>query len=409
MAKLKDGFYKQTAESVGSNSYVLLAGGGSKPLSDFATNSVSGNYVTLDTAQIISGVKIFNAGNIPIKLNSTGNEVGIQFLLNDTAKGWVGHTNTTGTYIYNYPSAKYIGVKDDGTPYYYSEGFKTLLHSGNYADYTVKKDGTGASGTWGIDISGNSNSASRLKSTRYDANDPSPNTTIGVTFQFSYLASIGWHNVLTMKSYEDNNYTAAQLITPAGNPGKDSDYSGNMRWRQGRNSTWLDWKVILDSSNWTSYISIPTVTNYYWANIPISATSSTSTSPTFLNVYANGNAKLYGQNVITSFSTQAPYTDVWSDGTNSHPWYGYDHRYTNTGVFSTTLSDYYGMTLRTASVNISMTLDNVGIGTYSPENKLDVNLLKRIDDPEFEMEEFQTATNGKLVLDKNYDLLNVSY
>lgn len=41
MAKLKDGFYKQTAESIGSDLYVLLAGGGSKPLSDFATASDS--------------------------------------------------------------------------------------------------------------------------------------------------------------------------------------------------------------------------------------------------------------------------------------------------------------------------------------------------------------------------------
>ena len=53
MAKLKDGFYKQTAEAIGSDLYVLLAGGGSKLLSDFATSSgvvtalgTNGNYVT---------------------------------------------------------------------------------------------------------------------------------------------------------------------------------------------------------------------------------------------------------------------------------------------------------------------------------------------------------------------------
>lgn len=47
MAKLKDGFYKQTAEAVGSNSYMLLAGGGSKALSDFVTAlGTNGNYVT---------------------------------------------------------------------------------------------------------------------------------------------------------------------------------------------------------------------------------------------------------------------------------------------------------------------------------------------------------------------------
>ena len=39
MAKLKDGFYKQTAEAIGSDLYVLLAGGGMKPLADFANTS----------------------------------------------------------------------------------------------------------------------------------------------------------------------------------------------------------------------------------------------------------------------------------------------------------------------------------------------------------------------------------
>lgn len=41
--------------------------------------------------------------------------------------------------------------------------------------------------------------------------------------------------------------------------------------------------------------------------------------------------------------------DVWSDGTNTHPWYGFDHRYPNTRAFSTTISDYFGMTIRTAN------------------------------------------------------------
>ena len=40
----------------------------------------------------------------------------------------------------------------------------TLLHSGNYTTYTVKKDGTGASGTWGINITGNAASASNASS-----------------------------------------------------------------------------------------------------------------------------------------------------------------------------------------------------------------------------------------------------
>lgn len=41
------------------------------------------------------------------------------------------------------------------------------------------------------------------------------------------------------------------------------------------------------------------------------------------------------------------WNDAWSDGTNKHPWYGFDHRYPNTGAYSTTISDYFGMTIKT--------------------------------------------------------------
>ena len=43
----------------------------------------------------------------------------------------------------------------------YNTIWNTLLHSNNYTSYTVKKDGTGASGTWGINISGNASSATK--------------------------------------------------------------------------------------------------------------------------------------------------------------------------------------------------------------------------------------------------------
>ena len=50
---------------------------------------------------------------------------------------------------------------------------------------------------------------------------------------------------------------SAQLLSPAGNPGSDVGY-GDLYWRQGRRSTWIAKRKILDSSNYNSYS--PTLT-----------------------------------------------------------------------------------------------------------------------------------------------------
>lgn len=80
-----------------------------------------------------------------------------------------------------------------------------------------------------------------------------------------------------------------------------------------------------------------------------------------------------GRTFKSNINWATNWSDSWSDGTNNHPWYGFDHRYANTGVYSTTLSDYFGLTLKTCSGNISMTTNgNVGIGLFNPTYKLQV-------------------------------------
>lgn len=63
----------------------------------------------------------------------------------------------------------------------------------------------------------------------------------------------------------------------------------HLYWRSLRDccEDWFPWRTVLDSSNYTEFIN-----NYYWANVKISTSSSTTTSPTFSNVYLGNSLHL---------------------------------------------------------------------------------------------------------------------
>ena len=67
--------------------------------------------------------------------------------------------------------------------------WKTLLDSTNYTSYTVKKDGTGASGTWAIDITGNA--ATATKATSADSATKATQDSDGNPINSTYLKLIG--------------------------------------------------------------------------------------------------------------------------------------------------------------------------------------------------------------------------
>jgi hypothetical protein len=80
------------------------------------------------------------------------------------------------------------------------------------------------------------------------------------------------------------------------------------------------------------------------SNISVNYASSAGNADTVDGYHATS-GRTFNGNINWSLN----WNDTWSDGTNSHPWYGFDNRHPNTGEYSTTISDFYGMTIKTAN------------------------------------------------------------
>lgn len=121
--------------------------------------------------------------------------------------------------------------------------------------------------------------------------------------------------------------------------------SGQTITINGVSTTWQNtWRGITDSYSGTS------------TGTSLSQKGANSLYNALHNGYASsaGNADtvdgLHGTDGRTfngNINWSPDWNDVWSDGTNKHPWYGFDHRYPNTGAYSTTITDYFGMTIKT--------------------------------------------------------------
>lgn len=80
------------------------------------------------------------------------------------------------------------------------------------------------------------------------------------------------------------------------------------------------------------------------SNISVNYASSAGDADTVDGYHATS-----GRTFDDNINWSPNWNDAWSDGTNKHPWYGFDHRYPNTGAYSTTITDYFGMTIKTAN------------------------------------------------------------
>lgn len=115
----------------------------------------------------------------------------------------------------------------------------------------------------------------------------------------------------------------------------------NLYWRSLRDccEDWYSWRTVLDSNNYTDFIG-----SYYWANVKISTTSSTSTSPTVSTLTATSSVK--AGNICLEHTNEI--NNIAGGGVNLN--------YRNSG-----------------NVSLCVGGGNVGIGTMSPDYKLSVN------------------------------------
>lgn len=132
----------------------------------------------------------------------------------------------------------------------YSSGWSRVLTNRNYTIYTVTKTGGGASGTWGISITGNAATANRIIS--HSISDTLANKTTP-----GYLYHAGGSNSVKDKPSGVDAFGVFTMQTASGWYGQllmSPNTSTGLYWRT---ATSLNggWKKILDSSNYTAYVN----------------------------------------------------------------------------------------------------------------------------------------------------------
>jgi len=272
--------------------------------------------------------------------NTANKEVFMYIYSGGVAKNALGWNTTHGAYIYNSPSAKYLGIKDNGTPHFQGN---TLWHAGN--------DGSGS----GLDadlIDGHhATSLYRVLGANLDIGSFADSNSYSGFIYINDSVS-GWSSSIHPFSYGgifnmSNGASNVQI-------GFRSDFSEpyiRQRWWSGGGGKWSDWKrLAFTTSNVASATKLQTARSL-WGN-SFDGTGDIS-----------GNINLTGQHAKIGCNI--------SDQSNECPWYGL--RLSIMEGWHVMLSGYYGTSLRSAGGMLSLAQSgNVGIGTTTPAYKLHV-------------------------------------
>jgi hypothetical protein len=226
-----------------------------------SSGSISGNAATATTASNLSGLTLNSSSAAINPDNVTQNQIGYNTnisLFGQTDGGL--YSSAYGSnwihQIYGDFRSGQIAIrgKNSGT----WQAWRSVLDSSNYTSYAPSLTGSGASGTWGINVTGYSNYVNKVEAYQW-SNSTLPsgyNSGIETSFVSSAQGFPQYGVVLSVMGRSPSD--------PGGNfqlyMGHGTDYGGlglRVRSVNQANNAWTSWKILLDETNYTGY-ALPT-------------------------------------------------------------------------------------------------------------------------------------------------------
>ena len=345
--------------------------------------------VSKATSSAYGGIKIGypeSGKNYPVELDSSGRAY--------VSVPWVNTTYSLSSF----------GITATAEEINKLDGVGTLLHSGNYTSYTVTKTGGGASGTWGINISGNAATAdisnylflNPNNGTHASQNDAVPANGRFAIYDVNAATTAGGNDGYIMAfRWPSGNFVTQVFL--------DADNTGIMALRHRSNSNvWTDWSRILHSSNIGSYALTPSNYASTLDSRYVNVSGDTMTGP--LRFVANGNRYL----TLSDSGLRWDFSDT--TGGHANEWLYVTEPdgsgYTGMGVYGTQdgLNYIYLGGSYTAPWVVLRPSGNVGIGVTSPSCRLHVSGNAYVNGIVYAASSFSLASNaGRFVFDSSSD------
>jgi hypothetical protein len=202
----------------------------------YITSSALSSYLPLSggtlTGDLITrGIRVpHNDYELSLGYNGTGNGVGVYF--NSGADGVYFYNRTGGANSVFIGRSGGLNVVTGAL----QQGGNQVLHAGNYNSYSPSLTGSGASGTWSINVTGNANSASTLNS----------GATINGNAYFRKNQTAGDYGTAALWTESYGNTTTGIAFHISGVVGKflEMRTNGTLYWNS---------DIVLHSGNYSSY------------------------------------------------------------------------------------------------------------------------------------------------------------